>query len=442
MRVLVANDGVSDVGGVQTYLDAVLRVLSARGHAVAIAYCTDNGNHATALGTERCLRFDLGGSRRPSVLDAVRRWAPHVCFVHNMRDLSVDRALSRLAPVVKFMHGYAGTCIGGQKMYRFPRAEACDRALGSACVALYPIRGCGKLSPSVLIDDLRWAREQQRLFADYAALVVASDHMRREYVTNGAAPETVHVNPLFPTHMAGHPPMPPPQMPTVAFLGRMTRLKGGDLLLAAVRHAAGRLNRGVALLMVGDGPQRDKWEALARRLDVPCTFTGWIDDDRRWQLLRGSSVVALPSTWPEPFGLVGLEAGALGVPAIASDVGGVREWLRDGVNGVIVPAPLSAQSFGDALAALLADPARQALLRRGAQRVAAEMSVGSHVDRLEALFRAVAKKSLSDSPLAARSGVDPVDRPFLDERPTSATVVRGLPALGLEIGETTCTRPR
>ncbi|MCQ6458653.1 glycosyltransferase family 4 protein, partial [Vibrio parahaemolyticus] len=53
--------------------------------------------------------------------------------------------------------------------------------------------------------------------------------------------------------------------------------------------------------------------------------------------------VVMPSRMPEPFGLVGLEAMAAGVPVIASDVGGVREWLEDGRNGIAVP-------FGDAAA--------------------------------------------------------------------------------------------
>ena len=43
MRILVANDGLSDVGGVQSYLDCVLSGLAARGHAVAIVHCSDSG---------------------------------------------------------------------------------------------------------------------------------------------------------------------------------------------------------------------------------------------------------------------------------------------------------------------------------------------------------------------------------------------------------------
>jgi glycosyltransferase involved in cell wall biosynthesis len=196
----------------------------------------------------------------------------------------------------------------------------------------------------------------------------------------------VHVNPLFPTHALDIGVSSGPARPHVLFLGRMTKLKGGDLLIRAVRHAAARMNRPIQLTMAGDGPQRQEWQTLASRLGVPCTFAGWVNGAERRTLLRSASVVAVPSLWPEPFGLVGLEAGALGVPAIAVDAGGVREWLRDGVNGVAVREPASERSFGDALASLLGDRGTLAALRDGAYRVAQEMTLAAHVDRLEPIL--------------------------------------------------------
>jgi glycosyltransferase involved in cell wall biosynthesis len=161
------------------------------------------------------------------------------------------------------------------------------------------------------------------------------------------------------------------------------------MLIDAVRRAAAKLGRPIRLTMMGDGPARGEWEARARSLNVPCTFTGWIRGDDRWKALRTASVVALPSVWPEPFGLVGLEAGALGVPAIAFGSGGITEWLRPSVNGVVVPSPPSSEWFGDALASLLGDRSRLATLRIGAHRVAKEMSLTAHVDRLDAILRGV-----------------------------------------------------
>jgi glycosyltransferase involved in cell wall biosynthesis len=386
MRILVANDGVSDVGGVQAYLDAVMAALETRGHSIAIAYCTDSGSDEVGGVSRRFQRFHVAGAWAREALDALREWAPDVCYSHNMANLAVDRDLQGIAPVVKFMHGYFGTCVGGQKMHAFPRPIVCDRVFGHACAALYLPRRCGRFSPRVLLEQWRWAVAQRSLFETYAAIVVASEHMRREYVRNGCDAARVHVNALFPTHAVDAAVSPGPAEPHVVFLGRMTKLKGGDLLIRAVGHASARMNRPIQLTMAGDGPQRREWQALASRLAVRCTFTGWVNAAERRTLLRSASVVALPSLWPEPFGLVGLEAGALGVPAIAVDAGGVRQWLREGVNGVTVREPASGRSFGDALASLLVDRDALAAFRDGAYRVAQEMTLAAHVDRLEPIL--------------------------------------------------------
>ncbi len=179
--------------------------------------------------------------------------------------------------------------------------------------------------------------------------------MRMEFERNGVEADRIVVNPLFPTIRPSREELPAPSEPTVIFLGRMTSLKGGDLLIGAVDIARRRLGQPIHLVMAGDGPRRREWEALAVRLQVKCTFPGWIAGDARQAWLARASVAALPSTWPEPFGLVGLEAAAAGVPTVAFDVGGISEWLRHDVNGVAVPGPPSADTFGAALAAILGD---------------------------------------------------------------------------------------
>jgi glycosyltransferase involved in cell wall biosynthesis len=388
MRILVANDGLSDVGGVQSYLDCVLTGLAARGHSVAVIYCSDSGRPEIGAVARQFESFTAADGVA-ATLAAARDWKPDVCFSHNVNDLSLEEALVTAFPVVKFMHGYFGTCVGGQKMHAFPERVPCDRAFGAACLALYLPRHCCRLNPATLVRYWRWTSEQHRLLAAYRAIVVASGHMRREYERNGVDGRRISVNPLFPTLQPSGDVAPAPADQTVLFLSRMTPLKGGDLLIRAVQIAESELGRPIHLVMAGDGPMRAEWETLSRRLGQSCTFPGWVTGDARAALLRRASVAALPSTWPEPFGLVGLEAASAGVPSVAFDVGGITEWLRDGVNGVAVPPPPTAESFGNALAALLGHPARLAMLRSGARRVADEMPVARHLDRLEAIFDSV-----------------------------------------------------
>ncbi len=136
---------------------------------------------------------------------------------------------------------------------------------------------------------------------------------------------------------------------------------------------------------------------------MSCVFTGWQDDSTRFDAVARADLLAMPSLWPEPFGLSGLEAAALGVPAIAFDVGGVRDWLRDGVNGILVGGnPPRAAALGEALASAFADRGSLAAMRPRALAVAREMSLARHVDRLEALLDRCAAKSPEPAPCTAR----------------------------------------
>jgi glycosyltransferase involved in cell wall biosynthesis len=110
----------------------------------------------------------------------------------------------------------------------------------------------------------------------------------------------------------------------------------------------------------------------------------------RVALFRRASVLAMPSIWPEPFGLVGLEAASLGVPAVAFDVGGIWEWLRDGSNGRLVSPEGGAQAFGRALADLLGNPRLLDALSSGSLARAKDLTLDRHVSMLEGLLARVA----------------------------------------------------
>jgi glycosyltransferase involved in cell wall biosynthesis len=175
----------------------------------------------------------------------------------------------------------------------------------------------------------------------------------------------------------------------------MTPLKGPEILVRAAAYASDRLAAPIAVTLMGDGPERPRCEGLAQELEVDCRFTGWIDGPHRFDVVRHADLVAVPSVWPEPFGLVGLEAAANGVPAIAFDVGGVRQWLRPGDNGILVDGnPPTAAKFGAALAAAFSDRGALAAMRPRSLSVAREMSLARHVDRLESLLERCATGSM------------------------------------------------
>src|SRR5207248_7749720 len=113
--------------------------------------------------------------------------------------------------------------------------------------------------------------------------------------------------------------------------------KGGHHLIEALPRAAAALGRRLTLVVAGDGPEEARLEALARRRGVPAEFRGWVTAAEREALTRGVDLLAVPSLWPEPFGLVGIEAGCVGVPAAAYAAGGIPDWLTPGAAGEAAP---------------------------------------------------------------------------------------------------------
>lgn len=142
----------------------------------------------------------------------------------------------------------------------------------------------------------------------------------------------------------------------VAALGRFVPVKGFDLLVAALPRLAQAVP-GARLLLIGDGPERERLAALATRLGVSAriTVTGAISDVGAY--LAAADVFAAPSR-NEGMGRALVEAMALGLPVVGAAVGGIPAVVSDGVCGRLVPA-----GDVDALAEALTDLARDAGLR-------------------------------------------------------------------------------
>ena len=169
-------------------------------------------------------------------------------------------------------------------------------------------------------------------------------------------------------------------------IARLTNVKGGHYLIQAVSRAAEKLGP-LTLTIAGNGPERQRLENLAREFQVHADFAGWVGTAEKLELLSQSDLLAVPSLWPEPFGLVGIEAGCVGLPAVGFAVGGIPDWLIPGYSGELAPAdPPTVEGLAEAIVGALSDPARHARLRRGAWEVARRFTLESHLAKLEPIL--------------------------------------------------------
>jgi glycogen(starch) synthase len=155
------------------------------------------------------------------------------------------------------------------------------------------------------------------------------------------------------------PDLPPTDLaltpPVLLCIGRMRSDKGLDL---AIRMFAQLRDRGVIakLIFAGDGPERDSLEAFARSLGLAdhVDFLGWVAPDRVMSMINTSTVVVVPSRWPEPFGLVALQAAQMGRPVVACRVGGLPEVIEHERTGLLVAVD-DEQAMAGAIESLLSN---------------------------------------------------------------------------------------
>jgi rhamnosyl/mannosyltransferase len=160
--------------------------------------------------------------------------------------------------------------------------------------------------------------------------------------------------------------------------------KGVDLLLRALAAV-----HDVSLTIVGEGPDRDRLEALARELRIGqrTNFVGSIPDGALVEAFASAHVFVLPSvSRAEAFGMAMTEAMANGLPAISTSLGTGTDWANmDGTTGLVVP-PGNAEALGQAIERLREPRLRARLGRQALERVRSDFSFDRHAEAIESMY--------------------------------------------------------
>jgi len=183
-----------------------------------------------------------------------------------------------------------------------------------------------------------------------------SESTRDDLVARGVRPERVRViHPGVDSVRFTPDPGARAAAPAFLYVGRLKRYKGVDTALQALAVAR-RTRPDLRLDIAGSGDHRPALEGLARSLGLAdsVTFHGFVTEAEKIQLLRAAWANVFPSP-KEGWGITVVEAGACGTPSLASDSPGLRDSVRDGETGFLVPHG-DAEALAARMLALAADP--------------------------------------------------------------------------------------
>jgi len=389
MRVAVASWTNRLIGGVESYLGAVIPAMRARGLDVAFFHEVDPPSSRRRINTADAPVFGVASMGLDAAAAALQAWKPDVMYMHGLRDPNTFERLTAMAPSVTFIHTYLGTCVSGTKTHTRPHAIPCAKRFGPMCLVHYFPRGCGGRSPLTMWQLYRREGHQLEVLRKQNAVVTHTAHMQQELAAHGVAADVI---PYAVVHPEAESAPTAPSPCDVLFAGRMDHLKGGVFLLDALRQIRKRLNRPLRVIFAGDGPDRQLWESRANEIaaedsDISILFAGWCNEPRLGALMQESRLLVVPSVWPEPFGSVGMAAARYGVPAAAFAVGGIPQWLHDGVNGHLAPgSPPTVAGLVDAVVRCLENPEHYDELSCGAHKMAATFTMQAHLPELIRIF--------------------------------------------------------
>ena len=179
-----------------------------------------------------------------------------------------------------------------------------------------------------------------------------------------------------------------PHTPVVGIVARLHEVKGHRYFLEAAREVL-TARPDTRFVVVGDGPCRSALQEMACRLEIAgqVTFTGFVKDVR--PLMSGLTLLVVSSLW-EGFGLTAVEAMALGVPVVATEVGGLPEVVLHGETGMLVP-PANTPALAKGILWMLDHPeATMEMAEKGRKSVLERFSAPVMARRTEELYRRVA----------------------------------------------------
>ena len=381
MKIVLANKYYYLRGGAERHLFDLQRLLEENGHQVLPFAMQDPQNRPTPLSkyfvspvqTERVrggwqglctagrMLYSLEARRKFTALLADEQ--PDLVHAHNIyHQLSpsiLTAARRRGVPAVMTAHDYKLIAPNYSLFHDGAICEATKPARFWKDISHRCVKG-SRLAGALSALEMEWHRAAGLYLNNLETIIVPSRFMKALFVDYGLPEDKLAIVPHFIDPSAWEPKYGGNY---ALYVGRLSPEKGVDVLI----RAAARVKE-VPVRIVGTGPEEKRLRRLAKEVGAAnVEFRGYRQGEKLQAEYAGARFMVVPSIWYEVFGLVALEANAMGKPVIASELGGLPEAVSNGETGVLVSAG-DDEGLASVMQDLWQDPERCELMGRAGRQ--------------------------------------------------------------------------
>ena len=357
MKILIINDSCKEVGGAETYIFGIVKLLRNEGHNIYLfSYDSESkkDEHSWIIKhTKKKSRFLFNRFIfNPRVYSELKQYIkeinPDIIHLHNnyAYSNSVLLALRKFdIPVIHHVHDWGLICPTSWSVYK-KNLQVCKSVEGIQLKCL--TSGCLPFHHWILTyfrNKMRINLERETVDLFISPSIKLRDYLKEHNLTPAIwLPHFIEFEDLK---------VKIPKQNIILYVGVLSVNKGVEYLIKAFPLIKESV-KDAKLYIVGDGPERNKLEQLSKELNVDVKFFGKIPHDKVIEAYAKAKVLIMPSIWMENSPFVLYEAMSAGKPIVASNRGGIVDLVRDGVNGFIVE-PANPEEIANKAIELLRD---------------------------------------------------------------------------------------
>lgn len=330
MRVLVLHNRYQISGGEDVVVQAEKALLEANGNVVNLVEASNDNIVGCLEKAKTAVSAIYSPSSKRRVREEIAKFAPDIVHVHNYFPLlspSVFYACQEAGvPVVQTLHNYRLLCANA---YLFREGRVCEDCVGKSFPWSGVVNGCyrdSKVGTAIVGTMQSVHRTVQTWTKMVDAYIALTEFARQKFVQGGLPAEKIVVKPNF---LFSDPGKGEGKGGYALFVGRLSPEKGLDKLFQAWEKVGEKM----PLKIVGDGELADMVAQTAQKLKG-VEWLGRQSKEQVLALMKEATVLVFPSLWYEGLPMVIAEAYAVGLPAIASNLGSTSSLVKHGSTGL------------------------------------------------------------------------------------------------------------